>query len=323
MAPYSIELFSDEKGLLDGPTGIIMGPDSNMWFTSLMSNAIGRLDTTTHKITLFHDCSQQMIMPANIYPDSQSKMWFTCTGSNHIGQINVFAENPQESIKLLSHPQILNPVAIKRSSNGNLWVSSRKSNTLCYFNPQSLSPKDTISIISDKKLVSPAAIFISEEDKLFFTNNDKNNSGIGYIDCASKAPADSLIIQSFIDNNAQLRAWAQDSQGKLWLTCQAPDMLVYFIAETFVDTPQYHIVTHSQISKPDGIYLGEDGYLYFVNTGLPSIGRIDPHSNNPGKTLQFFHHEQIKGLFDIKPGPNSTMWFTDKKGNAIGKLNLS
>ena len=297
-----------------------MGPDQHIWFTSLMNNRVGKIDTFTYEISLFHDSTNALIMPANIYPDSNNMLWFTCVGSHHLARIDPFSRDPSASIQLFSHQFIKNPVAIKRSRNGNLWFSARGSNVLGYINPEAADPEKSIHIFKHPNIYSPAAIFITPNDQLFFTNNESNNSGVGYLDCSAKHPNESILIHPFLDKKATHRAWAQDNQNKMWLTIHEPDLLVCFDPNSFIHNPEFFLVEHPEINKPDGIYLADDGFLYFVNTGSSSIGKLDPLSPDPSSTLQIYTHNSLKGLCDIKPGPNRSMWFTDKGGNAIGRL---
>ena len=316
----SIHLFHHKNHEIKSPTGIIMGPENHMWFTSLMSHQIGKINTTTNEIHLFTDPTNSMSMPANIYPDSKNFLWFTCVGSHHIGKIDPLSTDSSQSICLYLHPRIKNPVAIKRSKNGNMWFSARGSHQIGYFTPGSKQPEINFQLIEHREIRNPGAIYINQRDQLFFTNRLNDHASIGYLDCGAKAPEDTLAVHRFMNDDIQLRAWAEDTQNKIWLTTHAPDMLIFFDPTTFVKKPKFHFIKHPNIQKPDGIFLGADGYLYFVNSQSPMIGKINPLSQNPVSTLQFFSHDSIKGLCDIKPGPNHSMWFTDKAGDGIGQL---
>lgn len=319
----NIHIFYDKQNRISAPTGIIMGPDHQIWFTSLMNHAIGRINPSTHEISMFFDSTDAMKMPANIYPGPDRCLWFTCVGSNHIGRIDPFAKNPANSITLYSHSDIKKPVAIKCSSDGYIWFSARESHRIGRIHPAEKDPGKSIQTFSHHDLCSPAALFITEEDQLFFTNKKDGHVNIGFLDCCANDPGKTLSFHDFPGKEAQLRAWAQSSNEQVWLTVHSPDLLVCFNPNTFCHQPDFTFLSHPSINKPDGIYSGKDGYLYFVNTGSPSIGRLDPSSSNPLDSLELFEHDAIKGLCDIKPGPDDAMWFTDKVGGAVGKIDLA
>ena len=80
------------------PSGLVAGPDGNLWFTEAYADKIGMINPTTHVITEFP------IPTADSYPYSiaagpDGNLWFTESGiSNQIGEINptthVIAEFP-------------------------------------------------------------------------------------------------------------------------------------------------------------------------------------------------------------------------------------
>jgi virginiamycin B lyase len=69
------------------------------------------------------------------------------------------------------------------------------------------------------------------------------------------------------------------------------------------------------------VWLGEDGGIWFANTGANSIGRLDPHATDLADTIQTFGEPPDVGEpFDIKDGPDGWLWFTNQGGNTLGGI---
>ena len=75
------------------------------------------------------------------------------------------------------------------------------------------------------------------------------------------------------------------------------------------------------IASPDGVWRGDDGGIWFANTGANSIGRIDPNADDSADTVETFGDApKVDGPFDIKDGPDGWLWFTNKTGNSLGRV---
>jgi virginiamycin B lyase len=77
----------------------------------------------------------------------------------------------------------------------------------------------------------------------------------------------------------------------------------------------------SSRQAPDGVWLGDDGGIWFANTGANSIGRLNPDAASPDDTVQTFGGPaEVDGSFDIKDGPDGSLWFTNKAANSLGRV---
>jgi len=81
------------------------------------------------------------------------------------------------------------------------------------------------------------------------------------------------------------------------------------------------IVDSPLVKAPDGVWHGEDGGIWFANTGANSIGRLDPDAANPADTIQNFGGPpEVDEPFDIKDGPDGWLWFTNKGRQLPGRI---
>jgi virginiamycin B lyase len=82
------------------------------------------------------------------------------------------------------------------------------------------------------------------------------------------------------------------------------------------------VVKSPLVARPDGVWHGADGGIWFANPGAGSIGRLDPDANDPAATVRTFGGEDAapQDPFDVKEGPDGWLWFTDKAGNALGRI---
>jgi streptogramin lyase len=69
-------------------------------------------------------------------------------------------------------------------------------------------------------------------------------------------------------------------------------------------------------SGPNGITLGPDGNLWFVETAGNRIGRITP----AGKIKEYSLPRSGSNPENIAAGSDDNLWFTESSGNAIGRI---
>jgi virginiamycin B lyase len=117
------------------------------------------------------------------------------------------------------------------------------------------------------------------------------------------------------------RAWSDDREGRIWLTVQDPDALVCIDPRAPDPEASIVVIEASLLQRPDGIWRGDDGGIWFANSAANSIGRIDPSAADPGDSLEAFGAPpDVDGPFDIKDGPDGWLWFTNKTGNTMGRI---
>jgi streptogramin lyase len=78
------------------------------------------------------------------------------------------------------------------------------------------------------------------------------------------------------------------------------------------------------LQTPDGVWCAADGALWCCDTEAARLVRFDPAGSpgDEGERWSFFGAGRVRGPFDIKAGVGAgeQLWFTDKVGNAVGRI---
>src|SRR6266446_6859221 len=72
---------------------------------------------------------------------------------------------------------------------------------------------------------------------------------------------------------------------------------------------EFRLPSHD--SRPEGITLGPDGNLWFVQVKRNQVGRITP----AGQVTEFTLPHTKSGPLFITSGPDGNLWFTERRGN--------
>jgi hypothetical protein len=79
--------------------------------------------------------------------------------------------------------------------------------------------------------------------------------------------------------------------------------------------------TDADIQGPNGMTLGDDGYLWFTNDDDGSIGRLDPEAADPGTTIESFPGGSgVANPGWMTRGADGHVWFANNGVNRIGKV---
>ena len=114
------------------PHGILMGPDGNLWIMDGGQNAIIRLDSNDHKLTLFSMPKERGDLNLNTGVfDHSGALWFT-------GQNGVYGRlDPSTSkIKLWPAPKGFGPYGITVTPQGTVWFTNFAANYLLGIDPK-------------------------------------------------------------------------------------------------------------------------------------------------------------------------------------------
>ena len=306
------DAFGDPAGQLAVLTGIIQGPDEQIWFAATGSDRVGRIDPGTGQLQVFADPAGLMRGPANLFPGADGRMWFTCPGIDAIGRIDPFAADPATSIRLIRAPGLINPVAIKSAPDGRIWCSLRAANALASLDPRSSDPASTVRIVSHPDIELPAAIFAHPDGRLWFTTTGR--PGIGSVDMTAADPAGTVALFR-PDGIGALRAWAMDSAGRLWVSMRNPGGIARFDP---ADLPgSWSPVIGPSFVAPDGATAGPDDRIWVVDSGRQALLRVDPDS---GTVDEWTGDPALNEPFDLKPGPGRTLWCTNRGAPIITRV---
>jgi virginiamycin B lyase len=285
---------------LRAPSGIIAAA-GDVWFTNIGDDTVGRVRDGA--VETFADPAGAVKFPANIHPGADGRIWFTSLGSDALVAID-----PADPASMVSYPLPpgSRPVALKSGPDGRLWFSLRGADAIGSLDPTAASPLDTLTVVRADTISGPAALFVTARGQIWWVNSA--NGTLGALDGGTVTAVTPL--------KGSPRAWAQTPDGRLWVTTREPAGLLSFDPADPVES-QVH-VTDDCLCEPDGVWVGPDAALWFVDTAANAIVRHVPD----GDDWQFFGGPpNVEGPFDIKAGPDGTdLWFTNKAGDSIGRI---
>jgi DNA-binding beta-propeller fold protein YncE len=156
---------------LNGPRGITVGPDGNLWFTEYYGNRIGRV-TPAGVITQFPPLPTPTSLPESITAGPDGNLWFTEASGNKIGRITpagVITEFPPASSSI----SLSGPTGITAGPDGNLWFTEASGNKIGQITPTGEITKFDVPTA----LSGPMGITVGPDGNVWFTESNSNKIG--------------------------------------------------------------------------------------------------------------------------------------------------
>jgi streptogramin lyase len=271
------------------PSGIVTGPDKNLWFTDVMTRKIGKI-TTSGTITEY--ALPPETVPTKIASGPDGNLWFTAQGTSVIGKITTSGTITEYSLPEESYPS-----GITSGPDGNLWFTENERNTI--------GKITTSGAITEYWLPAgshPYGIAAGSDGNLWFTEGGTNKIGkittSGTItEYALPSGASPSGITPGPDNNLWFGEYYKNTIGKIT------------ISGTITEYPL------PSGSHPEGITTGPDKNLWFTDYGSNKIGRITTSGVITEAPLPSGSEPE-----GIASGPDSNLWFTEWGTSKIGKL---
>ncbi|MCG7597087.1 hypothetical protein [Mycobacterium sp. PSTR-4-N] len=291
---------------LNAPSGIIAA-HGEVWFTNIGDDRIGRV--RDGQVELFGAEPGVIRFPANIFPAADGRVWFTSLGSDALVAIDPRSSDPAQTITPYPLPAGSRPVALKSAPDGRLWFSLRGIDAIGSVDPCADDPAATVRLVTGNGIAAPAALFVTTAGQPWWVNA----RSLGTCDPRTEK------VTTVAPLPATPRAWTQGDDGTLWLTTRGPAGLISFEPTNPIGTMR--LLTHGELVEPDGICTGTDGRLWLVDTAADRIASVAPDRASDPRAWSFLGSPDIRGPFDIKPGPDPhVLWFTNKAGNSLGLL---
>lgn len=294
--PFDFDEFTVPTAI-STPTGIVAGPDGNIWFCEGDGNKIGRVDPQGNNFQEF-PLPNAGSFPEEITVGPDGNLWFTEEDGNRIGRIT-----PQGMITEFDIPTLdSQPEDIVTGPNGNLWFTELDGNKIGRITPQG----DITEFPLPNPVSDPTNITVGPDGNLWFTEVGR----IGRITPQG-------VIDEFDIPTAANSAWGitLGPDGNLWFCSDDGNGTAAQIGRI---TPQ-GVFTDFPLAPdadPLTIVTGEDGYLYFVEGGINKIGRITVN----GVITEYDIPTADSDAFVIAVGPLGNIWFTESGANQLGKL---
>jgi virginiamycin B lyase len=205
-------------GANDLPSGIVAGPDGNMWFTE-SSNAvskIGKFSATAmdNNVGLIHEFTTNTANsgPNQIAVGPDNKLWFTECLVDKIGNITT-AGTGAADYALVSNS--IGQGGITAGSDGAMWFAEENPNSGHSIGriPTSGSPI-TLPATFANTFTSPLVIVTGPDGAIWFTENGNNK--IGRI--SPTDPTHTVVEFTVPTNNANPYGIVKGPDGALWFT---------------------------------------------------------------------------------------------------------
>jgi uncharacterized repeat protein (TIGR01451 family) len=281
---------------LSEPSGIVSGPDGNLWFTELDGNKIGEINPITHAINEFPIPTVNGA-PSYIAAGPDGNLWFTELEGNKIGEINPTAHAIIEFPLPTANSE---PRNITSGPDGNLWFSEQSGNQIGEINP-------TTDAITEFPLPTggsyPEGITTGPDGNLWFVEEAGNK--IGEISPTTHA------ISEFPLSTPDSRPVDITSgpDGNLWF-------VEYQTSKIGQINPITHVISEFPVpnSRPEGITVGHDGNLWFLDEASNEVGEINPKTH---ASVEYPLPILGNQLNDLTTGTDGNIWFVSGVGNAV------
>jgi len=257
-----ITMYSTGAG--SGPTHLVNGPDSSMWFTDPADHSLGSV-TTSGVLTSYTVGLNSGSSPSQLAVGSDGEVWFTDQGATRaIGVINQSGEITEYKNGLVGDPGqiVLGP-------NGNLWFTEDSPGGF-----GEITPSGTITSFSAGLApgAAPYAIISGPDGNLWFTDR-------GSVPAVGKLTPSGVITEfGGLPAGSAPASMAFGADGNLWFT----DSGAHSIGEV---TPAGQVTEFAASVSPQAspfvILPGPDGNLWFTDPGAGAVGRVVTSSVAP------------------------------------------
>jgi virginiamycin B lyase len=314
-----IEVVTDPAGGVDQPTGVI-GAFGDVWFTSIANARLGRVDHESLRIETFADPAGGVALPANIFPAADGRVWFTSLGSDRLGALDPSAPDVAASLRTYADPRLARPVALKAAPDEHLWFTLRGSNALGTLDPRAPDPLATLRTFTGPGIDGPSALFVHPDGDVWWVN--AGTGTLGTLDPRSPDPAATIRTFGPWPDRGHPRAWAIDTEQRLWVTTQDRPGLLAFDPRRLEGPDPFSWWTDDRLATPDGVWCGDDGALWAADTAANAIVRCDPRADGADRWSSYGAPPEVQGPFDIKSADpaDGWLWFTNKAGNSLARI---
>ncbi len=292
------------------PTGIALGPDSNVWFTeNAGSGAIGKI-TPEGTISEYSIGLTPSSKPLGIAAGPDGNLWFTeASNPGRIGRISPLGTITEFSAGLTNNGK---PSGITAGPDGNLWFTEAANpGRIGRVTPAGVITEFSTGLTGNRE---PTSIVTGPDGNLWFTES-AGNGAIGRI-----TPTGTITeFTTGLTASSKPSQIAAGPDGNLWFTEAAGTGRIGRITVGGTITEFSSGLTPS--SQPEGITAGVDGALYFTEAKNPGrIGRITTAGSVSETAVEPGSSEPLQ----IVTGGDGNLWFTEAAAHGlIGKLTVA
>jgi virginiamycin B lyase len=303
-----IDEFAVTSTLGAAPSGVVQGPDGNMWFAlnaapggtgGNSGSAIGRISPDGQTQTSFA-LPTQGAGPAEMCVGPDGNLWFTEFGAGKIGRISPSGTNAVEIALPMPGAQ---PNGIAAGPDGNVWFTDSGANAIGWVSPTGTTPTE-IPLPESNSL--PAAIHAESDGNVWFSEQRGNR--IAKI----ATTAGAMPVEYTIPTTVNPHGFTFGPDGNVWFT-EFGNTDVGHISVTGGSFQDLSVGTTSWT-----IVTGPDDNLWFTENEVGNVGRVTVS----GTVTSFAVPTPGGNTTDIATGPNGTVWFTEQGNNKLGRVTV-
>ena len=294
--------------LSSSPTGIVAGPDGNLWFTESTGDRIGRI-TPHGAVTEFSGGLTPFSAPNGITAGPDGNLWFA-ENAGRIGRITPAGAITEFSAGI---PSGANPTGIVSGSDGNLWFTDAKASRIGRITPAGVVTMFTMGITSGAQTISFGACSVTRGPNGNVWWVEQFSSSTVPTKIAQITPAGVVTEYPLVPNDF-VNGIAPGPDGNVWFT--ESDKISRI-------TPSGTITRFSGASvSPGCIALGPDGNLWFAAIYSAGVGKSTPTGTitNYDATFGIDPNTFPAG---ITAGPDGNLWFAEPYSTVgIARVNI-
>jgi virginiamycin B lyase len=192
-------------------------------------------------------------------------IWWAGQWGNMIGRI----DPATGAMKEYQLPANAKPHTVTPDAKGNIWYTGNKNATVGYLDPK--TGKITEYKMPDPAAKDPHTLIIDRKGIVWFTL--QNSNMLGRLDPATATGDIKLVTMKTA--NSKPYGIVEDADGNLWVACNGSNCLVKVDAATMALTEVKLPTPGTTVRRLD---IGQDGIIWYVNSGQGKLGRYDPKS---------------------------------------------
>lgn len=245
----SLSVYRATTPFKEAGCSMLEGPDGNVWFTDYPNNRIGKITPSGH-VTFFRLGSNAT--PGSMALGSDKAMWFTENFPSKIGRLTT-------SGQLTTFAAPATPYYIVAGPDGNLWYTASD------YGIYKLTTGGQSKRVRYVYRLG-AALWTANHNVWFYD---------AYGMLIEEMSTTGAIVAKYPVPNCLPFAATSGPENSIWYVDAANDCVARMtLSGTFFVVP-----TYSQKNNPlldTGIVAGQNGYLWFTETGNKGLGWIDP-----------------------------------------------
>jgi len=292
-----------------GANGITVGPDGNLWFTTIDQNGgnlLGRI-TTSGVITtrpaansLTQSNGFEQPVGGDIATGPDGEIWTAQRDGNTVGEVAA-----DQSSQLSYVPKTANsgPSQLVPAPDGALWFTETSASQIAHVDATGKLKEFPTKSAS----AGPYSLAVGPYNFLVYTETLPSANKIGVIsedgltNLEFPIPTASSLPTSIVLGSDQAFWFTEFGANKIGRMDFAGNIVELGVS-----------------AAPSAITLGPDGALYFTETAANKIGRL----TTAGVLTETAIPDANSGPTGIVAGPDGAIWFTENNLSKIGRLSF-